>query len=145
MRRKIPSEAARALDRIDQDPGKGTLFWWLSEFHDPIIERTRGKRIPWRTMLVDVQALGLTNAPGNPVENDDVLRATFRRVRALKQREVSANEKSTPRHRSRPTNTPPPLALAQAERTEEAGAARAAPKLTVRDLAERGRRRSGAG
>ena len=38
-------------------------------------------------------------------------------IESLKQREASAKEESTPRYRSRPTNTSSPLALARAARS----------------------------
>jgi hypothetical protein len=109
MRKKRQPGASEVLDLVDQDPSRGKVFWFLHAEHDGILARAQGKRIPWKALLAKVQALGLTNADGEPMEKVDSLRKTWMRVCALKQRQAEAKQQKAATSR-RPTNDPPPLA-----------------------------------
>ncbi|MGD0105979.1 MAG: hypothetical protein ABSC06_18350 [Rhodopila sp.] len=98
------------MDRVERDPARGQLFWWLYDEHDTILAKSRGKKIPWKTLLADVQLLGLTNADGRPIKDEEALRKTFGRVRALKRREAELKQQK-PAEPTRPTNSPPPVAV----------------------------------
>jgi hypothetical protein len=77
---------AAVLACIARDPARGKVFWWLYDHHDEIKAHTLGRRIPWRLILPELAALGLTNA----------LKLTYHRVRQLKQREAEARALLSP-------------------------------------------------
>jgi hypothetical protein len=100
--------SAAVLARIARDPARGEVFWWLYDHHAAIKARTLGTRIPWRIILTDLTARGLTNAHGRPVQTTKALRNTYNRVGHLKQREAEARALLPPRgapspERPRPT------------------------------------------
>lgn len=87
---------AAVLACIARDPARGKVFWWLYDHHDEIKAHTPGRRIPWRLILPELAALGLTNAHGEPVRRTNALRLTYHRVRQLKQREAEARALLSP-------------------------------------------------
>ena len=108
MRRKRLKETTAVLNLIDEDPSRGQVFWFLHREHDEIKARAQGKRIPWRSILATVQALGLTNADGNPVTTTKALMKTWSRVCDLKRRDAESKRQRAEARR-RPTNEPPPV------------------------------------
>ena len=100
---------AEVLDVIRHDPSRGQAFWFLHANHDEILAQSQVGRIPWRAVLEKLQALGLTNAYGNPLTSVEALKRTWRRVCDLKRREAEAKRQRAAERR-RPTNDPPPLA-----------------------------------
>jgi hypothetical protein len=100
--------AAAVIERIWRNPTRGRVYWFLWDEHDTILNRTQGRPIAWKAIRNDIQALGLTNANGQPVTNADSLRKTWARVRADKRREAEAKQQQAAAQR-RPTNEPPPV------------------------------------
>ena len=108
MPRQRTKGAAAVIDRMERNPKKGTVYWFLWDEHDTILARTQGRPIGWKAILKDIQALGLTNGNGQPVTNEDSLRKAWARVRADKRREAEAKQQRAAERR-RPTNDPPPV------------------------------------
>jgi hypothetical protein len=106
-RRRIKGAAA-VVERMARDPKRGDVYWFLWDEHDAILAQTQGKPIPWKAILKDIQALGLTNGNGQPVTNEEALGRTWRRVCADKRREAEAKQQRAAERR-RPTNDPPPV------------------------------------
>ena len=119
--------ATEVLKLIENDPSRGQVFWFLYRQHDEIRASAHGRRIPWRSILATVQALGLMNADGNPVTNTAALKLTWSRVRHLKRREAEAKQQRAAERR-RPTNDPPPVVA----RTWTPAPAPAVPKTGTR-------------
>lgn len=100
--------ATEVLKLIENDPSRGQVFWFLYRQHDEIRASAQGRRIPWRSILATVQALGLMNADGNPVTKTAALKLTWSRVCDLKRREAEVKPQRAAAQR-RPTNDPPPV------------------------------------
>lgn len=109
MARKRLKGSAEAIAKLARDPRRGELCLWLYDEHDAIVERTFGKRMPWKTLLDQVQALGLTTASGNPVESIETLRSAWKRVQVAKRREAEARQQKAAQRRPPVTNRPPPM------------------------------------
>jgi hypothetical protein len=100
--------AAQVVERQHRDPTRGEVYWFLWDEHDSIMKRTAGRRMSWKTMLADIQALGLTNGAGRPLDSVETLRSTFATVRRDKKRETEVKQQKAAASR-RVTNTPPPM------------------------------------
>ena len=96
------------LDRLAQDPSHGEVYWFLWGQYDAVVERTRGRRMPWKTLLAEIQKLGLANAAGHPLDNIRTLESTWVAVQRDKRREAEAKQQRATERR-RPTNDPPPV------------------------------------
>lgn len=103
--------AALIVSRIDRDPTRGEVFWFLFDQHDTILDRAQGKRISWKTLLGDIQQLGLKNANGHPLDSGETLKSTFKRVCVFKHRLAEVKQKAAEPRKPPTTNTPPPLAV----------------------------------
>ena len=95
------------LDESKGTPSAGGYSCGCPTTVTKILKRSEGQRISWETMLNDVQALGLTNSEGNPIENIGSLKKTFQRVRAFKLKQAEAKRLKAAGQPKRPTNTPP--------------------------------------
>lgn len=110
MSKQTTKGAAAVIERMGRNPTRGRVYWFLWDEHATILDRTQGRPIAWKAILNDIQAMGLTNANGQPVTNADSLRKTWRRVRADKHREAKAKQQRAAARR-RPTNEPPPVVV----------------------------------
>lgn len=108
MARPRVKGAAQVIRSMERNPHRGQVYWFLWDEHDAILARTQGRPIAWKAVLVDVRTLGLTNANGQPVTNENTLRSTWARVRRDKRREAEAKQQRAVGWR-RPTNDPPPV------------------------------------
>jgi len=107
QKRRLPGAVA-VLDRLEHNPSHGEVYWFLWDQYDAIVERTRGRRMPWKTLLDEIQKLGLTNGSGKPLDNIRTLQSTWAAVQRDKRRQAEAKQQRATENR-RPTNEPPPV------------------------------------
>ena len=108
MPKPRPKGAAQVVKTMERNPHRGQVYWFLRDEHDAILAKTQGRPIAWGPVLADIQMLGLKNANGQPVTNENTLRSTWARVRRDKRRETEAKQQAVVERR-RPTTDPPPV------------------------------------
>jgi len=83
--------SGKAMDRIfaivARPSRRSTLFWWLLENHDALVEAevSTGLGLPWRELCAQFEALGLTSVDGGAVGRE-LAKKTWQRVRKEKKR-----------------------------------------------------------
>jgi hypothetical protein len=65
-----------------------SLFRWMVEHHDDIVEAWNGERINWRTPCAALAELGLTDMRGKPTTKGNA-RETWRQARCFVTAQVS--------------------------------------------------------
>ncbi len=73
------------LERIARPNTRSSLFWWLLEHHDGVMQSAEGRRQDWKGLCSTFQSEGLTDLDGNPA-NARTARMTWWRVRKEKAR-----------------------------------------------------------
>lgn len=63
-----------------QGPERSTLFWWLVEHHDELVEAKGCKRTRWGPLALQLASYGLTDRE-NKAASPAVVRLTWQRVR----------------------------------------------------------------
>jgi hypothetical protein len=84
----MKSPAARTqtiLERIARPNTRSSLFWWMLEHHDGVMQSAEGRRQDWKGLCATFQSQGLTDLDGNPA-NARTARMTWWRVRKEKVR-----------------------------------------------------------
>jgi hypothetical protein len=84
----MKSPAARTqtiLERIARPNTRSSLFWWMLEHHDGVMQSAEGRRQDWKGLCATFQSQGLTDLDGNPA-NARTARMTWWRVRKEKAR-----------------------------------------------------------
>lgn len=107
------------LKTIAQSERRSSVFWWMVEQHDEIIENSKREPIDWRSVCADLAKRGFVDTRGKPATEANA-RKTWQRVRkhVAAARESQAAEPQRPVHPSRvdkawrPANAPPPPAEA---------------------------------
>ena len=79
MSNKRPDVEA-VVNYLRQGPDRSTLFWWLAEHHDALMEASDGKPIRWGPLASRLASFGLTDREGKPASPETV-RLTWKRVR----------------------------------------------------------------
>jgi len=69
------------LDLIERGPLRSSLFYWLVDHHDEIVQAAAGKRISWDALIYRFEALGLTDRSGKPA-SAKTAEQTWRRAKA---------------------------------------------------------------
>ncbi len=65
---------------LQQGPDRSSLFWWLAENHDVLLEANGGKPIRWGPLASRLASFGLTDREGKPA-SPETARLTWKRVR----------------------------------------------------------------
>jgi hypothetical protein len=86
---KCPSGLAAILEAIRRSPQRSSLFYWLHEHHDAVIEAAAGKPIRWAPLCTRFAELGLTDRTGKPA-SEAIARKTWHGVRRLVAKERAA-------------------------------------------------------
>ena len=73
------------LERIARPNTRSSLFWWLLEHHDAVVQSAEGRRQDWKGLCATFESEGLTDLDGNPA-NARTARMTWWRVRKEKAR-----------------------------------------------------------
>jgi hypothetical protein len=73
------------LERIARPNTRSSLFWWLFEHHDAVMQSAEGRRQDWKGLCATFEFEGLTDLDGNPA-NARTARMTWWRVRKEKAR-----------------------------------------------------------
>jgi hypothetical protein len=68
------------LERIARPNTRSSLFWWLFEHHDAVMQSAEGRRLDWKGLCATFESEGLTDLDGNPA-NARTARMTWWRVR----------------------------------------------------------------
>ena len=96
-----------------QGPERSTLFWWLVEHHDELIEAKGRKRTRWAPLAAQLAGYGLTNRNKQPA-SPAVVRQTWQRVRRYMAEEKEAKAVRQHQRRQQPSHLPatwrPPVA-----------------------------------
>ena len=83
---KNPAVRTQAvLERIARPNTRSSLFWWLFEHHDAVMQSAEGRRQDWKGLCATFESEGLTDLDGNPA-NARTARMTWWRVRKEKAR-----------------------------------------------------------
>jgi hypothetical protein len=144
----MKSPAARTqtiLERIARPNTRSSLFWWMLEHHDGVMQSAEGRRQDWKGLCATFQSQGLTDLDGNPA-NARTARMTWWRVRkekarintlraaerAERERRAAANPRRDMPSQFRKGDYGPPLA------TPEQGAGKAKLPATTARQAEQG-------
>jgi len=88
----ILAEVARSSDR-------SSLFWWLVDHHDELIEQAAGKRMRWDALCVRFAEHGLTDTRGRPATPRTARETWFqarRTVAEARARKAAADAKKKP-------------------------------------------------
>ena len=83
---------AKALNTVEFNPRRSSLFWYLYRIHDDLLRRAKGGRITWSHVCTDLEPLGLLDGEGKSPTPQRASR-TFASVRALKAQEQAARDK----------------------------------------------------
>ena len=103
------------LKTIARSERRSSLFWWMVEHHDHIIENARREAIDWRSVCADFAKRGLADTRGKPATEANA-RKTWQRVRrhVAESRATETAQPPPPVYPSRvdkewrPANAPPP-------------------------------------
>ncbi len=68
------------LNQIEQSADRSTLFYWMSEHHDDLIAKAKGRKLRWVELCVTFAGLGLTNQHGE-IATERTARETWYKVR----------------------------------------------------------------
>lgn len=93
--RAVISEVARGGDR-------SSLFWWLVDHHDDLVEAARGRRIQWGPLARKFAELGLTDRTGKPA-SAKAARLTWHRARRVVAEDRARRESDHGRKRLMPS------------------------------------------
>ncbi|WP_292530124.1 hypothetical protein [Methylocystis sp.] len=77
------------LDGMARPGNRSSLFWWMFEHHDEIVEATAGQRMQWKRLCVEFVAMGLTDTSGRGVTEANA-RKTWWQARREKARRAAA-------------------------------------------------------
>lgn len=66
--------------KVGKPGGRSSLFWWMLEHHDRLLEAAAGRRFRWRDLCGEFAALGLSDVEGKPV-SAETARKTWARAR----------------------------------------------------------------
>ena len=126
---------------------RSSLFWWLLENHDALVEAevSTGLGLPWRELCAQFEALGLTSVAGGAVGRE-LAKKTWQRVRKekkrLEARRAAAEAKRAARRAADPRGNMPsrwsgsfeaPLAERPAQSRSVAPSAARAPAYAARE------------
>lgn len=73
-------EVEAVVSYLLQGPERSTLFWWLVEHHDELVEAKGCKRTRWGPLALQLASYGLTDRE-NKAASPAVVRLTWQRVR----------------------------------------------------------------
>jgi hypothetical protein len=73
------------LERIARPNTRSSLFWWLFEHHDAVMQSAEGRRLDWKGLRATFESEGLTDLDGKPATMRTA-RMTWWRVRKEKAR-----------------------------------------------------------
>jgi hypothetical protein len=85
-------ETRRILETIAKPSNRSSLFWWMLEHHDEVVQAASGGRLNWKQICLEVTAIGLTNVSGGRV-TEATARKTWFRVRREKARRDEASKR----------------------------------------------------
>jgi hypothetical protein len=89
------------LREITHGADRSPLFWWMVEHHDDLAQAAEGRRMRWRVLCEQFEALGLTDVNGKPA-SERTARATWgrarRAVREARERVVAKKSAAPKRH-----------------------------------------------
>ena len=88
---KSPAGLAAVLQAITRGPQRSSLFYWLYDHHDALVEAVAGRPIRWAPLCREFADLGLTDRTGKPA-SPAIARKTWRTVR----REVAQQRRGQP-------------------------------------------------
>jgi hypothetical protein len=71
------------LERIARPNTRSSLFWWLFEHHDAVMQSAEGHRLDWKGLRATFESEGLTDLDGKPATMRTA-RMTWWRVRKEK-------------------------------------------------------------
>lgn len=74
---------------LQQGPDRSSLFWWLAENHDALLEANGAKPIRWGPLASHLASFGLTDRDGKPATPETV-RQTWKRVRQFVAEQAAA-------------------------------------------------------
>lgn len=77
------------VNYLQQGPDRSSLFWWLAENHDALLEANGGKPIRWGPLASCLASFGLTDRDGKPAMPETV-RQTWKRVRQFVAEQAAA-------------------------------------------------------
>ena len=66
MTKKKTSGLDAVLNAIQRPPSRSSLFYWMVENHDRMIEGWSERVVRWAVLCAQFEALGLTDQRGNP-------------------------------------------------------------------------------
>ena len=92
------------LDEFARGSERSSLFWWLAEHHDEIIEQADGKRMRWEPLCALFAAHGLTDVRGHPA-SPRTARETWLQVRRVVKK---AKDRKEMRDAAAPPGLTPP-------------------------------------
>jgi hypothetical protein len=84
------------IAEITQGADRSSLFWWLVEHHDELVEASRGRRLQWEALCKRFETLGLTDRTGKPA-SARVARLTWERARKVVARACEAEANAPPK------------------------------------------------
>ena len=77
---KSPAGLAAVLQAITRGPQRSSLFYWLYDHHDAVIEAVADRPIRWAPLCREFADLGLTDRTGKPA-SPAIARKTWHSVR----------------------------------------------------------------
>lgn len=119
------------LERIARPNTRSSLFWWLFEHHDAVMQSADGRRLDWKGLCATFESEGLSDLDGNPA-NARTARMTWWRVRkergridalraaerAERERRAAANPRRDMPSQFRKGDHGPPLVTMSATKAE---------------------------
>ena len=70
------------VTEISRSGERSSLFWWLVDHHDEIVQASQGRRLQWEALSKRFAEAGLTDLSGKPA-TPHTARITWQRVRRM--------------------------------------------------------------